>query len=93
MPYISMTSWWPLPLPVCRNRLLGYPLYTSAFAPENAVAFGDFKYYNIGDRGTRSFKQLTELFAGNGMIGYVAKERVRNQCQNSTLIDTVLCRA
>ena len=32
--------------------------------------------YNIGDRGTRSFKQLTELFAGNGMIGYVAKERV-----------------
>ena len=24
----------------------------------------------------RSFKQLTELFAGNGMIGYVAKERV-----------------
>ena len=58
------------------DRLLGYPLYTSAFAPENAVAFGDFKYYNIGDRGTRSFKQLTELFAGNGMIGYVAKERV-----------------
>lgn len=58
------------------DRLLGYPLYTSAFAPENAVAFGDFKYYNIGDRGTRSFKQLTELFAGNGMIDYVAKERV-----------------
>ncbi len=58
------------------DRLLGYPLYTSAFAPENAVAFGDFKYYNIGDRGTRSFKQLTELFVGNGMIGYVAKERV-----------------
>ena len=24
----------------------------------------------------RSFKQLNELFAGNGMIGYVAKERV-----------------
>lgn len=58
------------------DRLLGYPLHTSAFAPENAVAFGDYKYYNIGDRGTRSFKQLTELFAGNGMIGYVTKERV-----------------
>ena len=43
------------------------------FAPS---AFGDFSYYNIGDRGTRSFKQLTELFAGNGMIGYVANERV-----------------
>ena len=33
-------------------------------------------YYNIGDRGTRSFKQLNELFAGNGMIGFVAEERV-----------------
>lgn len=58
------------------DRILGYPVYTSAFAPENAIAFGDFSYYNIGDRGTRSFKELTELFAGNGMIGFVAKERV-----------------
>lgn len=58
------------------NRILGYPVYTSAYAPENMVAFGDFSYYNIGDRGGRSFKELTELFAGNGMIGFVAKERV-----------------
>lgn len=58
------------------DRLLGYEVYTSPFAPVDGIAFGDFKYYNIGDRGTRSFKQLTELFAGNGMIGYVAKERV-----------------
>ena len=33
-------------------------------------------YYNIGDRGNGSFKQLNELYAGNGMIGYVAKECV-----------------
>ena len=58
------------------DRLLGYPVYTSEYAPEDCIAFGDFSYYNIGDRGVRSFKQLTELFAGNGMIGYVAKERV-----------------
>lgn len=58
------------------DKVLGYTVYTSAYAPENAVAFGDFKYYNIGDRGSRSFKQLNELFAGNGMIGFVAKERV-----------------
>ena len=58
------------------DKVLGYAVYTSAYAPENAIAFGDYSYYNIGDRGTRSFKQLTELFAGNGMIGYVAKERV-----------------
>ena len=58
------------------DKLLGYPVYTSQYAPEDSIAFGDFSYYNIGDRGARSFKQLTELFAGNGMIGYVAKERV-----------------
>lgn len=58
------------------DRVLGYPVYTSAFAPEDKIAFGDFSYYNIGDRGTRSFQELRELFAGNGMIGYVAKERV-----------------
>ena len=51
------------------DRVLGY-------APKDAISFGDYKYYNIGDRGARSFKQLNELFAGNGMIGYVAKERV-----------------
>ena len=63
------------------DRLLGYPVYTSAYAPtveagEPAVAFGDMSYYNIGDRGTRSFAELRELFAGNGMIAYVCKERV-----------------
>lgn len=58
------------------DRILGYPVYTSPFAPADAIAFGDYSYYNIGDRGTRSFKQLNEVFAGNGMIGFVAKERV-----------------
>jgi HK97 family phage major capsid protein len=63
------------------DRLCGYPVRTSAYAPalaagKAAIAFGDFSYYNIGDRGIRSFQELRELFAGNGMIGYVAKERV-----------------
>ncbi len=58
------------------DKLLGYDVYTSQYAPTDAIAFGDYKYYNIGDRGTRSFKQLNELFAGNGLIGFVAKERV-----------------
>jgi len=61
--------------------VLGYKVYTSPYFPVptaggTAVAFGDFSYYNIGDRGTRSFAELKELFAGNGMIGFVAKERV-----------------
>lgn len=63
------------------DRLLGYPVYTSAYVPtveagKPVIAFGDFSYYNIGDRGTRSFAELKELFAGNGMVGFVAKERV-----------------
>ena len=63
------------------DRILGYKVFTSPYFPsiaagQPAVAFGDFSYYNIGDRGTRSFAELKELFAGNGMVGFVAKERV-----------------
>lgn len=58
------------------DRVLGYAVHTSSFAPTNAIAFGDYSYYNIGDRGSRSFGELRELFAGNGMIGFLAKERV-----------------
>lgn len=63
------------------DRVLGYKIYTSAYFPlpapgKAAVAFGDFSYYNIGDRGSRSIAELKELFAGNGMVGFVAKERV-----------------
>lgn len=63
------------------DRLLGYPVYTSPYfsaieAGKAALAFGDFKYYNIGDRGVRTFDQLKELFAGNGMVAFLARERV-----------------
>lgn len=63
------------------DRLCGYAINPSEYAPEAAsgkspIAFGDFSYYNIGDRGVRSIQILRELFAGNGMVGYVAKERV-----------------
>ena len=63
------------------DRLLGYTLHTSAYVPtiaagKTVIAFGDYSYYNIGDRGSRSMQELKELFAGNGMIGYVMKERV-----------------
>ena len=63
------------------DRLLGYPVHTSAYMPvaaagKIALAFGDYAYYNIGDRGTRSLQELKELFAGNGMVAYLMKERV-----------------
>ena len=63
------------------DRLLGFPVYTSAYMPtiaagNSVIAFGDFSYYNIGDRGTRSFAALHELYAGVGQVAFVAKERV-----------------
>lgn len=63
------------------DKLLGYSVYTSAYMPTieagaKTIIFGDLSYYNIGDRGSRSFAELRELFAGNGMVGFVAKERV-----------------
>lgn len=58
------------------DQIAGYKVRTSAYAPENAISFGDYSYYNVADRGARSFKTLNELFAGNGMVGFVAKERV-----------------
>lgn len=58
------------------DTLLGYPVYTSQFSPANKIGFGDASYYKIGDRGTRTMDMLTELFAGNDMTAFVAKERV-----------------
>ena len=63
------------------DRLLIYEVMTSAYVPtitagKPVIAFGDFSYYNLGDCGVRSFAELKELFAGNGMVGFVAKERV-----------------
>jgi HK97 family phage major capsid protein len=63
------------------DRLLGYPVYTSAYVPAVAagkpvMAFGDMSYYNIGDRGIRTFAALHELYAGVGQVAFVCKERV-----------------
>ena len=63
------------------DRIFGYAIHTSQYAPVAAagkpvMAFGDYSYYDIGDRGPRSLQQLRELFAGNGMVGYLMKERV-----------------
>ena len=63
------------------SRLMGYPIYTSAYMPtvasgNFAIAFGDFSAYYIGDRGERSFQVLNEVFAASGQVGFIMKERV-----------------
>lgn len=63
------------------DKLLGYDLHTSPYAPTATagaltVAFGDFNNYWIGDRAGRTVQRLNELYATNGQIGFVATERV-----------------
>ena len=63
------------------DRLLGYPVYTSAYMPtvaagESVLCLGDYSYYYVADRGTRTFAALNELYAANGQVAFVAKERV-----------------
>ena len=60
---------------------LNRPYKTSIYAPELAAGnvpllFGDFSYYWIAERQGRSFKRLSELYAANGQIGFLASERV-----------------
>ena len=63
------------------DRILGYRVYTSAYAPIPArgagvIAFGDMSYYQIADRGSRTFRELRELFMANDMTGFLMTERV-----------------
>lgn len=63
------------------DRLLGYPIFTSAYMPTIAaeakvLIFGDISYYNIGDRGIRTFQQLTEIYAPSFTTGFLMSERV-----------------
>lgn len=63
------------------DRLLGYPIYTSPYAPAVEasalpIAFGDFSNYWIADRLGRTVQRLNELYAGNGQVGFIATERV-----------------
>ena len=63
------------------DKLLGNPVYTSAYMPTMAagaktIAFGDFKYYWIADRQGRSFRRLNELYATTGQVGFLGSQRV-----------------
>jgi HK97 family phage major capsid protein len=60
--------------------LLGKPVAITDFMPNAAtglksVLFGDFKYYQICDRSSRTFTRLNELYAANGQVGFRGVER------------------
>lgn len=63
------------------DTILNRPYKTSIYAPELVagnvpILFGDFSYYWIAERQGRSFKRLSELYAANGQIGFLASERI-----------------
>lgn len=80
------------------DRLLGRPVFTSAAMPEIAatkkvIAFGDFSYYGIWDRGARSFMRLNELYAANGQVGFLAMERVDGKLELAEAIQMLVMHA
>ncbi len=63
------------------DLILGRPVICSEnmeniAAGKKAVAFGDFSYYHIGQRGPLVFKRLNERFADTDEVGFVGIERV-----------------
>lgn len=63
------------------DKLLGYDLMTSAYAPTiqagaTVAAFGDFQNYWIADRMGITVQRLNELYAGSGQVGFIATSRV-----------------
>lgn len=73
------------------DRLLGYPVNYSAYAPTVeagalVIAFGDFDYYWIGDRSGVDIKKLEELYAANGQIGFRGSRRTDGKITQSDAI-------
>ena len=73
--------WQPALTANTPDTILGRPVFTSSYVPTIAagaktIAFGDFAYYWIADRQSRSFKRLNELYAATGQVGFVATQRV-----------------
>ena len=73
--------WQPALKEGAPDTLLGRPVYTSTAVPsigagQKVMAFGDLKYYWIGDREGISFRRLNELYAATGQVGFLATKRV-----------------
>ena len=69
------------------DRILGHPIYTSAYMPaitgtaaqdknKKVLLFGDFSYYWIADRTNRTLKRLNELYAVTDQVGFIGTQRV-----------------
>lgn len=73
--------WQPALTAGTPDMILGRSYKTSVAAPEattgnTAVLFGDFKYYWIADRKSRTIRRLNELYAVNGQVAFLGTERL-----------------
>lgn len=73
--------WQPALTAGTPDMILARPYKTSVAAPEattgnTAVLFGDFKYYWIADRKSRTIRRLNELYAVNGQVAFLGTERL-----------------
>ena len=63
------------------DTLLGRPIYTSGYMPgiekgEKVMTFGDYSYYWVADRSSRTFKRLNERYAEYDQVGFMTTQRV-----------------
>lgn len=63
------------------DTIFSKPVYTSPFMPDigagaKVIAFGDFRYYWLIERGIPMIQPLFEKYAATGYVGYIGSERV-----------------
>jgi HK97 family phage major capsid protein len=69
------------------DTILGHAIYTSTYMPtftgkattdagKKVLLFGDFSYYWIADRQSRTLKRLNELYAVTDQVGFIGTQRV-----------------
>ena len=74
------------------DTILGRPIYTSGYMPaitgnatqdknKKVLLFGDFSYYWIADRQSRTLKRLNELYAVTDQVGFIGTQRVDEAMQ------------
>jgi len=63
------------------DTILGRPIYTSGYMPgvakgEKVMTFGDYSYYWVADRSSRTFRRLNERYAEFDQVGFMTTQRV-----------------
>jgi HK97 family phage major capsid protein len=88
--------WQPSYVSGAPSSILGYPVrkseFIDGFGSEKIPAiFGNFKTYQIADRGAMYILRLNELYASTGQIGIRVSARVDGKPSRADAIKTLKC--